>query len=196
MIRVRCATKGFRTRELILQSPPCAGPGKISRARKSPAGQLFLQRWNVELFFSRPENHPQNGTPTLPKPDHGAKGTLLMHLLIGYNLIRAVMLQQSARTAMTSPLGTLELQRQRVDAALRQYGTAISQSQNKSQSGAIGEGTPARAGQPIWSLIAPVAKNRAPSSAACQALLLLTKPRHQFAEIPHRGKYRAAAARH
>ncbi len=182
MIRVRCATKGFRTRELILVTT-LLDPEKYPAAE---IAQLFLQRWNVELFFRDLKTilkmeHLRCQSPTMVQKE------LFMHL-IGYNLIRAVMLQSAHRH--DAPLERLSFKGS-VD-AVRQYGTAISQAKTK-----------AKAARLVRELLRVLAADLVPHRPGRQEpravkrrpkpYSLLTKPRHQFAEIPHRGKYRAAA---
>ena len=182
MIRVRCAAKGFRTRELVLVTT-------LLDPQKYPASQiaqLFLQRWSVELFL--------RDLKTILKMEHlrcqspaMAQKEFFMHL-IGYNLIRAVMLQTARRHDV--PLERLSFKGS-VD-AVRQFSAAIAKARSKSKAAALAREllrllaadlVPERLGRRE-----PRAVKRRPKPYS-----LLTKPRHQFVEIPHRGKYRAAA---
>ena len=72
MIRVRCATKGFRTRELILVTT-LLDPEKYPAAE---IAQLFLQRWNVELFFRDLKTILKMEHLRCQSPTMRAKGTL------------------------------------------------------------------------------------------------------------------------
>src|SRR5260370_16272254 len=87
MIRVRCAAKGFRTCELILVTT-------LLDPEKYPAqeiAQLYLQRWSIELFFRDIKTLLKMEHLRCQSP-HMVQKEFLMHM-IGYNLIRAVMVQ-------------------------------------------------------------------------------------------------------
>jgi Transposase DDE domain len=181
MIRVRCAAQGFRTRELVLVTT-------LLDPEKYPAteiAQLFLQRWSVELFF--------RDLKTMLKMEHlrcqnpaMVQKEFFMHL-IGCNLIRAVMLQSARRH--DAPLERLSFKGS-VD-AVRQYSPAIAQAKTK-----------AAAARLVKQLLAVLASDLVPHRPGRQEpravkrrpkpYSLLTKPRHQFVEIPHRGRYRAS----
>lgn len=181
MIRARCATRGFRTRELVLVTT-LLDPEKYPASQIS---QLFLQRWSVELFF--------RDLKTILKMEHlrcqspaMAQKELFMHL-IGYNLIRALMLQTVRRHDV--PLERLSF-KGGVD-AVRQFSAAIARARTNAKAAALAREllrllaadlVPERPGRRE-----PRAVKRRPKPYS-----LLTKPRHQFVEIPHRGKYRAA----
>jgi hypothetical protein len=181
MIRVRCGAKGFRTRELILVTT-------LLDPQKYPAteiAQLFLQRWNVELFFRDLKTilqmeHLRCQSPAMVQKE------IFMHL-ISYNLIRAVMLQTVRRHDV--PLERLSFKGS-VD-AVRQFSSAIAQAKTKARA--------ARLVQELLRVLAADLVPHRPGRREPRAVKrrpkpysLLTKPRHQFVEIPHRGKYRAA----
>jgi len=148
--------------------------------------QLFLQRWSVELFFRDLKTilhmeHLRCQSPAMVQKE------FFMHL-IGYNLIRAVMLQTARRHAV--PLERLSFKGS-VD-AVRQFSGTLAQAKTKASA--------ARLVKELWRVLAadlvpprpgrqePRAVKRRPKPYS-----LLTKPRHQFVEIPHRGKYRRPA---
>jgi IS4 transposase len=180
MIRVGCAAKGFRTRQLVLVTT-LLDPEKYPASHIS---QLFLQRWSVELFF--------RDLKTILKMEHlrcqspeMVRKEFFMHL-IGYNLIRALMLQTARRHDVA--LERLSFKGS-VD-AVRHFSGAIARARSKSRAAALAREilrvlaadlVPERPGRQE-----PRAVKRRPKPYS-----LLTKPRHQFVEIPHRGKYRA-----
>jgi len=180
MIRVRCSAKGFRTRQLVLVTT-------LLNPQNYPAteiAQLFLQLWNVELFFRDIKTvlkmeHFRCQSPAMVQKE------FFMHL-ISYNLIRALMLQTVRRTDV--PLERLSFKGS-VD-SVRHFSTAIAKAPSKRKAAALGREltrvlaadlVPTRPGRRE-----PRALKRRPKPYS-----LLTKPRHQFVEIPHRGKYRA-----
>ncbi|HZM04752.1 MAG TPA: IS4 family transposase [Candidatus Saccharimonadales bacterium] len=182
MIRVRCAAKGFRTRELVLVTT-LLDPEKYPAAE---IAQLFLQRWSVELFFGDLKTilkmeHLRCQSPAMVQKE------FFMHL-IGDNLIRALMLQSARRH--DAPLERLSFKGS-VD-AVRHDSAALAQAKTKTKAAQLAKEllrvlaadlVPDRPGRRE-----PRAVKRRPKPYS-----LLTKPRHQFVEIPHRGKYRAAA---
>jgi hypothetical protein len=180
MIRVRCAAQGFRTRELVLVTT-------LLDPEKYPAveiAQLSLQRWNVELFLRDLKTilqmeHLRCHSPAMVQRE-------LFMRLISYNLIRAVMLQTVRRHGV--PLERLSFKGS-VD-AVRQFSGAIAKAKTK-----------ARAAQLVQELLRVLAADLVPDRPGRREpravkrrpkpYSLLTKPRHRFVEIPHRGKYRA-----
>jgi hypothetical protein len=151
----------------------------------SPISQLFLQRWSVELFFRDLKTilkmeHLRCQSPAMVQKE------LFMHL-IGYNLIRALMLQTVRRHDV--PLERLSF-KGGVD-AVRQFSAAIARARTNAKAAALvrellrllaADLVPERPGRRE-----PRAVKRRPKPYS-----LLTEPRHEFVEIPHRGKYRAA----
>jgi hypothetical protein len=109
---------------------------------------------------------------------------LFMHL-IGYNLIRALMLQSARRHEV--PLERLSFKGS-LD-SVRQYSFALSKAKTKTRAAALvkellrvlaADLVPDRPGRRE-----PRAVKRRP-----KPFPLLTKPRHQFREISHRSRYR------
>lgn len=127
MIRVRCATPGFRTRELVLVTT-LLDPEKYPA---SQIAQLFLQRWSVELFFRDLKTilkmeHLRCQSPAMVQKE------FFMHL-IGYNLIRAVMLQTARRHDV--PLERLSFKGS-LD-AVRQFSGVIARARTNSRAAAL-----------------------------------------------------------
>ena len=181
LIRVRGSAKGFRSRELILVTT-------LLDPEKYPAqeiAQLYLQRWNVELFFRDIKTQLQMEQLRCQSPAMVQK-EFLMHL-IGYNLIRAVMVETVRRHEV--PLERLSFKGS-VD-SVRQYSQAIAQARTKAKADRLvkellrvlaSDLVPARPGRKE-----PRAVNRRP-----KPFPLLTKPRKFYNEIPHRSRYRKA----
>jgi hypothetical protein len=178
LIKVRCATKGFRTRELVLVTT-------LLDPEKYPASEiarLYLRRWEVELFFRdiktmmRMEHLRCQSPPMIQRE-------FLMHL-IAYNLIRTVMWEAARR--YEAPLDRISF-KGAVD-AVRQYGIALSRARTQKKAAAL-----------IRDLLVTLAEDLVPHRPGRQEpralkrrpkpFSLLTKPRHVFKEIPHRGKY-------
>jgi len=181
MIRVRCTAKGFRTRQLVLVTT-------LLDPEKYPAqeiARLYLQRWNVELFFRDIKTmlkmeHLRCQSPAMVQKE------FFMHM-IGYNLIRAVMVETVRRHDV--PLERLSF-KGGVD-SVRQYSIAISKAKTKTRAAQLvkellrvlaGDLVPSRPGRKE-----PRAVKRRP-----KPFPLLTKPRKQYKEIPHRSRYRKA----
>lgn len=180
MIRIQCAARGFRTQRLVLTTT-LLDPEKYPTAE---IAQLYLQRWNVELFFRQIKTTLQMEHLRCQSPQMVRK-EFFMHLL-GYNLMRALMLQTVRQHGV--PLERLSF-KGGVD-AVRQFGGALARARSKRRAAALlrelfrvlaSDLVPSRPGRRQ-----PRAVKRRPKPYS-----LLTKPRHQFVEIPHRGKYRA-----
>lgn len=179
MIRVRCSVKGFRTRELVMVTT-LLDPDKYSAAEIS---KLYLQRWNIELFYRDIKTmlkmeHLRCKTPEMIQKE------FFMHM-IGYNLIRAVMLETVRKHDV--PLERLSFKGS-VD-SVRQYSLVISKAKTK-----------AKAAQLIKELLRVLAADLVPErpnrkepravKRRPKPFPLLTKPRRQYKEIPHRSRYR------
>lgn len=179
LIKVRCSGKGFRTRELVLVTT-------LLDPQKYPAAEiarLYLRRWEVELFFRDIKTmmrmeHLRCQSPAMVQRE------FLMHL-IAYNLIRTVMWQAACRHDV--PLARLSFKGS-VD-AIRQYSAALSRARTRNQ-----------AAQLVRDLLATLAKDLVPHrpnrrepravKRRPKPYSLLTRHRHLFMEIPHRGKSR------
>jgi hypothetical protein len=181
MIRVRGSAKGFRTRELVLVTT-LLDPEKYPAAE---IARLYLERWNVELFFRDLKTMLKMEQLRCQTPDMVQK-EFFMHL-IGYNLIRAVMVETVRRHDV--PLERLSFKGS-VD-SVRQYSIAISKAKTKTRA--------AHLVQELLRVLAgdlvPLRPNRKEPRAVKRRpkpFPLLTKPRKQYKEIPHRSHYRKA----
>ena len=174
---MRCSAKGFRSRELILVTT-------LLDPEKYPApeiAQLYLQRWNVELFF-RDLKTLLKMEPLRSQSPAMVQKEFLMHL-IGYNLIRAVMVETVRRHDV--PLERLSFKGS-VD-SVRHYSQTIARAKTKTRAAQFlrvlaKDRVPARPGRKE-----PRAVKRRP-----KPFPLLTKPRKLYREIPHRSRYRKA----
>jgi len=184
MIRVRCSAKGFRTRELILVTT-LLDPEKYPAAE---IAKLFLQRWSVELFFRDLKTmlkmeHLRCQSPAMVQKE------FFMHL-IGYNLIRAVMLEAARKQDV--PLERLSFKGS-VD-SVRQYSLVISIARTKKKVAEL-----------VKELLRVLARDLVPYrpdrkepraiKRRPKPFPLLTKPRKLFKEIPHRSRYRQQTAK-
>jgi hypothetical protein len=179
LIRVRCSAKGFRTRQLVLVTT-------LLDPEQYPAleiAQLYLQRWNIELFFRDIKTMLRMEPLRCQSPEMVQK-EFFMHL-IGYNLIRAVMVETVRRHDV--PLERLSFKGS-VD-SVRQYSIAIFKAKTKNRADTLvkellrvlaSDLVPLRPGRQE-----PRAVKRRP-----KPFPLLTKPRRQYKEIPHRSRYR------
>lgn len=179
MIKVRCSSKGYRTRELIIITT-------LLDPEEYPAeeiAKLYLKRWSVELYFRDIKTllrmeHLRCQSPAMIKKE------LFMHL-IAYNLIRAVMVETIRKHAV--PLERLSFKGS-VD-SVRQYSLAISRARTK-----------AKAAELVRELLRVLAADLVPLrpdrrepravKKRPKPFPLLTKPRKQYREIQHRSRYR------
>jgi hypothetical protein len=179
MIRVRCAARGFRTRELV-RVTTLLDPEKYPAAE---IAKLYLQRWSVELFFRDIKTmlkmeHLRCHTPAM------AQKEILLHL-IGYNLIRAVMVETVRRHEV--PLERLSF-KGGVD-SVRQFSLAISKARTKNRAAALVK----ELLRVLAADLVPLRPDRREPRAIKRRpkpFPLLTKPRDQYIEIPHRSRYR------
>jgi len=179
MIRVRCAARGFRTRELVLVTT-LLDPEKYPAAE---IAKLYLQRWSIELFFRDIKTmlkmeHLRCHTPAMVQKE------LLMHL-IGYNLIRAVMVETVRRHEV--PLERLSFKGS-VD-SVRQFSLAISKARTKNRAAALVK----ELLRVLAADLVPLRPDRREPRAIKRRpkpFPLLTKPRDQYIEIAHRSRYR------
>lgn len=183
MIKVSCAARGFRTRELVLVTT-------LLDPEKYPAQEiaaLYLRRWQVELFFRDIKTTLQMETLRCLSPSMIAK-EFLMHM-IAYNLIRAVMWEAARRH--DAPLERVSF-KGALDAT-RQFSLALVRARSQKKAREIER-----------ELLRIIAKDRVPERPGRhepravkrrpKPFCLLSKPRHLYREIPHRGKYRKPIA--
>jgi hypothetical protein len=179
MIRVRCAAKGFRTRELILVTT-------LLDPEKYPAqeiAQLYLQRWSIELFF--------RDIKTMLKMEHlrcqsppMVQKEFFMHM-IGYNLIRAVMVE----TVRKHDVALERLSFKGSVDSVRQYSLAIAKARTKNKAAELVR----ELLRVLANDLVPYRPNRKEPRAMKRRpkpFPLLTRPRKQFKEIAHRSRYR------
>jgi hypothetical protein len=174
--------KGYRTRDLVLVTT-------LLDPKKYPAqeiARLYLRRWEVELFFRDIKTmmkmeHLRCKTPAMVERE------FLMHL-IAYNLIRTVMWEAARRHG--APLDRISF-KGAVD-SVRQYSAAISRARTQKKAAQLVQELLATLAQ---DLVPPRPNRREPRAVKRRPkpYSLLTKPRHLFKEIPHRGKYRKSA---
>jgi hypothetical protein len=179
MFRVTCSAKGFRTRHLIIVTT-LLDPEKYPAAE---VAKLYLQRWSVELFFRDLKTLLQMEQLRCKSPAMVQK-EFLMHL-IGYNLIRAVMVETVRKHAV--PLERLSFKGS-LD-SVRQFSLALAKARTKKQAADLVR----ELLRVLASDLVPHRPNRKEPRALKRRpkpFPRLTKPRHQFKEIPHRSKYR------
>jgi len=182
MIRVRCAAKGFRTRELILVTT-------LLDPEKYPAqeiAQLYLQRWSIELFFRDIKTLLKMEHLRCQSP-HMVQKEFLMHM-IGYNLIRAVMVE----TVRKHDVALERLSFKGSVDSVRQYSLAIARAKTKNKAAELVK----ELLRVLANDLVPYRPNRREPRAIKRRpkpFPLLTRPREQFKEIPHRSQYRKAA---
>lgn len=183
LIKVRAEAKGFRTREIVLATT-------LLDPEKYPAAEiaaLYLRRWQVELFFRDLKTTMGMEILRCQSPAMIQK-EFLMHL-IAYNFIRAVMWEAARR--QDAPLERLSFKGS-LDAT-RQFSLAITRARSRKKARALEREllrilakdlVPERPGRRE-----PRAVKRRPKPFSW-----LTKPRHLYKEVPHRGKRRQPVA--
>ena len=183
MIRVRCSAKGFRTRELIIVTT-LLDPEKYPAAELA---RLYLQRWSIELFFRDIKTMLKMEHLRCQSPEMVQK-EFFMHM-IGYNLIRAVMVEtvrkHDVRLERLSFKGSVD--------SVRQYSLAISKARTKGRAAELVK----ELLRVLASDLVPERPNRKEPRAVKRRpkpFPLLTKPRKKFKEIPHRSSYRKSKA--
>ena len=181
VLRVQASVPGFRTQTVTLVTT-------LTDADEFPAhqlGALYLRRWSIELWWRNLKT--SMGMETLRSLSPAMAHRELEMYLIGYNLVRCLMVEAGAMH--DRPIERLSFKGS-VD-AVRQFSPVVAQARAGKRRRALigkllavlaGDLVPERPGRRE-----PRAVKRRPKPYS-----LLTKPRHQFLEIPHRGKYRQA----
>ena len=177
MICIHVTARGFRSRKLILITT-------LLDPDKYPAEQiarLYLQRWQVELFFRDIKTILQMEHLRCKSPPMVEK-EFLMHL-IGYNLIRCVMLD--AARAYEAPLERISFKGS-VD-SVRQYSLAIAQARHAKKRREL-----------VRDLLRVLATDLVPDrphrrepravKRRPKPYPLLNRPRRQFRETRHRNR--------
>lgn len=183
VVRVNIERKGFRTRRLWIATT-CADPVRYPAEKLA---ELYYRRWSIELFYRdiKTTMHMEvmrTKTPAMIQKE------LLMHA-IAYNMIRALILQSAS--AYQQQLGRISF-KGAVD-LLRQWLPQAAACHDQPRKLARWHGELLEAIASVQNPLRPDrheprAKKRRPNSYQ-----LLTSPRRQFREIPHRERYRAAA---
>lgn len=158
-----------------------------SRYAAAELADLYFQRWDVELFFRDIKTSLGMDVLRCRSPEMVEK-EILMHF-IAYNTIRLLMVEAAAEISQAprrlSFKGSIQ--------ALRQWEPQFSSTSDPREQRRLlgtlrlsiaGHLVPHRPGRRE-----PRCVKRRPKPFA-----LLTAPRHQMVEIPHRGRYRAKAA--
>jgi len=175
-IRYRVPVKGFRTQEVTLVTTlldPLQYPADALEA-------LYLRRWSVELCFR--DIKTTLGMDILRcKTPAMIEKELTLHL-IGYNVIRSLMQEASARHA--APLETLSF-KGTMD-TLRQWAVAVDAAARN----------PRQQTRMLDQMLAQIAADRLPDrphrseprakKRRPKNFHLLSKPRHQMGNLPHR----------
>ncbi|MBL9178953.1 MAG: IS4 family transposase [Verrucomicrobiaceae bacterium] len=183
VVRVKIERKGFRTRCLWIATT-------CTDAVRYPAeklAELYYRRWSIELFYRDIKTTMHMEVMRTKTPDMVRK-ELLMHA-IAYNMIRAMILQSASQhqqeLGRISFKGAVDMLRQWLPqaAACHEQPRKLARWHEELLEAIASVQNPLRPGRRE-----PRAKKRRPKSYQ-----LLTAPRHQFQEIPHRERYRAVA---
>lgn len=178
MIRLRVASKGFRTRTVVLVTT-------LLDAQTYPADalrELYAERWQVELHFHQIKTLLAMDVLRCKSPELIQREVAIHH--IAYNLIRSLM-QRSAHLhhvplARISFKGSLD--------ALRHWSAVI----------AAAGATPRKQDQLIAQMLASIARDPVPERPGRSEprakkrrpknYQLLTKPRHEIGNLPRRNR--------
>lgn len=183
VVRVVLEKKGFRTRRLWVATT-------LTDALRHPAdkiAELYFRRWSIELFYRDIKTTMGMEVMRTKSPEMIEK-ELHMHAL-AYNCIRALILEGASKhqqqLGRISFKGAVDLLRQWLPRAahLHEQPRKLTQWQAELLEAIASLQNPLRPGRRE-----PRATKRRPKTYQ-----LLTRPRHQFQEIPHRDRYRAAA---
>ena len=182
VVRVQASVPGFRTQSVTLVTT-------LTDAEAFPAhelSQLYLRRWSIELWWRHIKT--SLGMETLRCLSPAMVQKELEMYLIAYNLIRCLMVEAGA--LHERPIERFSFKG--ATDAVRQFTPLIAQARAGKRRRALirkllaalaGDLVPERPGRRE-----PRAVKRRPKPNP-----VLTKPRNQFVEIPHRSKYRKAA---
>lgn len=158
-----------------------------SRYTAHELADLYFQRWNVELFFRDIKTTLGMDVLRCRSPRMVEK-EILMHF-IAYNAIRLLMVEAAAEVGQVSRRLSFKSSIQ----ALRQWEPQFSQASGLQEQRRL-----------LGALRSSIARHLVPHRPGRQEprcvkrrpkpFALLTTPRHQMIEIPHRGRYHANAA--
>jgi hypothetical protein len=178
-IKYRITEKGFRTREVILVTSHL--DPKILSA--DALAEIYLERWRVELFFDDIKTTMQMNVLRTKSPRMICR-ELLMHM-IAYNLIRALIVRANADGKQASFKGVVD--------RLALWSSQLISAQRASDVRAIVD----QLLEDIALDLNPIRPNRREPRAVKRRpknYQLLTTPRHQMVEIPHRNRYTSKSA--
>jgi hypothetical protein len=169
---------GYRTKNITLLTTILA----VEEKTRDELGHIYLQRWRVELFFDDIKTTMNMEMLRTQSPEMVCR-ELLMHM-IAYNLVRVLIARSGADHERASFKGTVD--------RLEVWGEAIWW--------AVGT---AKAVRLVDALLKTVAEDEVPNRPGRQEprvkkrrpkpYQILTEPRHQMKEIPHRNTYKKPA---
>jgi len=182
-IKVTITAAGMRSQSFYLVTTLT----DASRYTATELADLYFQRWDVELFFR--DIKTTMGMDVLRcRSEEMVEKEILMHF-IAYNAIRVLMVEAADEAAQAprrlSFKGSVQ--------ALRQWEPQFSRTcDSREQQRMLAMLRSSIAAH----LVAPRPGRREPRCVKRRPKphALLTAPRHQMIEIPHRGRYRAKAA--
>ena len=179
VVRFNLEIPGFRTRSVTLVTT-------LVDARTYPARELaalYARRWKIELWFR--DIKTSMGMEVLRCKSPRMAHKELEMFFIAYNLIRCLMVRASV--FYNVPMERLSF-KGTVDAA-RQFSAAIAQAHSKKKQNQL-----------VAQLLEAIACDQVPDRPGRREpravkrrpkpYPLLTKPRHQFKDIPHPSRYR------
>lgn len=182
-IKVTITVPGMRNQSFYLVTTLT----DASRYSASELADLYFQRWDIELFFRDIKTTMGMDVLRCRSPEMVEK-EILMHF-IAYNAIRLLVVEAAAEVNQAPRRMSFKASIQ----ALRQWEPQFSRTSDSREQRRLldtlrasiaGHCVPNRPGRRE-----PRCVKRRPKPFA-----LLTAPRHQMIEIPHRGRYRANAA--
>lgn len=183
IVQVVLEKKGFRTR-CVWIATTLTDPVRYPVQKLA---ELYFRRWSIELFYRDIKTTMHMEVMRTKTPEMIEK-ELLMHA-IAYNMIRALILESATvhqqELGRISFKGAADLLRQWLPhaTACHERPRKLACWHDELLEAIASVRNPLRPGRQE-----PRAKKRRPKSYQ-----LLTSPRHQFQEIPHRERYRAAA---
>jgi hypothetical protein len=183
VVRVHIGRKGFRTRCLWLATT-------LSDANLYPAeklAELYYRRWSIELFYRDVKTTMHMEVLRTKCPEMIEK-ELLMHA-IAYNAIRALILQSA--TEYQQELGRISF-KSTVD-LLRQWLPQAAACHDRPRKLARWHDELLEAIASVKNPLRPDRREPRAKKRRPKSYQLLTSPRHNFKEIPHRETYRSAA---
>jgi hypothetical protein len=177
-VSVSQSRPGYRTQSVILLTTILG----VEEMTRDQLGHIYFQRWRVELFFDDVKTTMNMEMLRTQSPEMVCR-ELLMHM-IAYNLVRVLIARSDADLERASFKGTVDRLEVWGEAIWWAVGTAKATRLIEALMQTVAEDeVPDRPGR-----LEPRVKKRRP-----KPYQLLTKPRHQMKEIPHRNAYKKAA---